>query len=373
MTDFPRLRYTPSLDGLRAIAVLLVFAFHVPGTWWYLPNGSLGVDVFFVLSGFLITSLLVEEHSLAGRIDLPKFYMRRALRLFPALIVTLAAVALLIPTEDAAVRGDIAKEIVVSGTYTSNWFSAFDALDSVYLEHTWSLALEEQYYLLWAVAVVALLARARRPERIVAIALAVAALSILWRLVLLVVFDASYARVYFGFDTRLDGLLLGSAVGALRCTAYWPRLAAYAKHRIGPIVAAATLVGLVAMSAVEWPGNVVRFVFLVPMVNVAAALITAQLVEGGSSLLSRALASAPLVRIGKLSYGIYLFHIPVIRVVREYLDLSPEMLFLLAVAITYIVAEVSYRLVEKPVLSFKSRFQAVERPGQVPAASASQG
>lgn len=368
MADSSRLRYTPSLDGLRAIAVLLVFAFHIPGTWWYLPNGSLGVDLFFVLSGFLITSLLVEEHALVGRIDLPKFYMRRALRLFPALILTLIAVALLIPTEEAAVRGDIVKEIAVSGTYTSNWFSAFDALDSVYLEHTWSLAVEEQYYLIWALAVVALLARARKPERIVVVALGVAAVSILWRLVLLIVFDATFDRVYFGFDTRLDGLLLGSAVGAFRHTSHWPRVAIHARHRTGPLIAAAVLVGLIGMSAVEWPGNVVRFGLLLPMVNLAAVVITAQLVEGGSSFLSRALAFSPLVRIGKLSYGIYLFHIPVIRVIRNSADPSPEMLFLLAVAITYALAELSYRLVEQPILRYKTRFRAADDLGGVPTA-----
>lgn len=359
----PRLRYTPSLDGVRAIAVLLVFAFHVPGTWWYLPNGSLGVDLFFVLSGFLITSLLVEEHQATGRIDLPKFYMRRALRLFPALIVTLIAVALLIPTEDASIRGDIVKEIVTAGTYTTNWFLAFDALDSVYLEHTWSLALEEQYYLIWAIAVVGLMATFRKAERIVLVALLVAALSILWRVVLLIGFDASFDRVYFGFDTRLDGLLLGSALGAFRHTAHGLTVAGLARHRAAPAVAAGASLLLVAMSAVEWPGNVVRFAILLPMVNVAAAVITVQLVDGESSLLSRMLSSAPLVRVGKLSYGIYLFHIPVIRVLRRSIDPSPEVLFVLAIAVTYVLAEASYRAIEKPLLLQKSRFRSIEGVG----------
>lgn len=356
----PRLRYTPSLDGLRAIAVLLVFAFHIPGTWWYLPNGSLGVDVFFVLSGFLITSLLVEEHGMTGRIDLPKFYMRRALRLFPALIVTLVAVALLIPTEDAAIRGDIVKEIVASGTYTSNWFLAFGALDSVYLEHTWSLALEEQYYLVWAIALVGLMTRGRNAERIVVVALAVGAVSILWRVVLLVGFDASFDRVYFGFDTRLDGLLLGSALGAMRHTRLWPMLSGLARRQIAPAVAAAVLILLVAMSAVEWPGNVVRFAILLPMVNVAASVITLQLVDGESSWLSRVLASPPLVRVGKLSYGIYLFHIPVIRVIRRIADPSSEVLFVSALVVTYVLAEASYRAIEKPLLRRKTRYRAIE-------------
>lgn len=339
--------------------MLLVFAFHIPGTWWYLPNGSLGVDLFFVLSGFLITSLLIEEHDDTRRIDLPKFYMRRALRLFPALIITLVAVGLLALTENASIRSDIVEEIIVSGTYTSNWFSAFDALDSVYLEHTWSLALEEQYYLLWALAVAGVLAVARRPERIVAVAIAVAALSVVWRVVLLIAFDASFDRVYYGFDTRLDGLLLGSALGAFRHTAGWTTVRSFAQHERAPLAASVVLLGLVVMSAVEWPGNVVRFAILLPMVNVAALLVTTQLVDGSSSPLNRVLESAPLVRFGKLSYGIYLFHIPVIRVLRRSFEPSPEVLFITAVVVTYLLAEISYRAVEQPLLRYKKRFRAV--------------
>ncbi len=199
-------RYEPSLDGMRAVAVTCVVAFHA--THW-LPGGWAGVDVFFVLSGFLITSLLAQEIEASGSIDLGSFYLRRALRLVPALTVMLLAslaVAVLLPSRTL----EDVRAIGLAGTYLMNWNRAFALFPQAWLGHTWSLAMEEQFYLLWPA--ILLLIRARRPVTLIS---ALVVLVTVWRLVL-VLSGAPAERTYNGFDTHADGLLIGSALALFR-------------------------------------------------------------------------------------------------------------------------------------------------------------
>ena len=222
----------PALDGIRALAVALVLADHggIPGV----PGGFIGVDVFFVLSGFLITSLLLDELGRTGGIDLPGFWVRRARRLLPALIVMVMAVVVLrelFPSDAvAAVRDDA----VAAFFWIANWVFVFRHTDYFTqgdppspLQHTWSLAVEEQYYVVWPLVLVAVavllawLAR-RRPNRptlrtvrwvVFGLAAAGAAASAI--AASLLVSDASLNRVYFGTDTRVQALLVGAAASAL--------------------------------------------------------------------------------------------------------------------------------------------------------------
>lgn len=363
MTEPFRWRYLPELDGLRAIAVLLVFGFHVVGPFYYLPNGWLGVDVFFVLSGFLITSLLVAEHQRNGRVDLRSFYIRRALRLVPALLVLLVLTNLF-----AAVAGEFSASMVAwdslaAATYVSNWVYAVDALPRMYLQHTWSLAVEEQYYLLWAGAVAVLLARRVSAGTLARAAIAVGTLSLLWRVALLWPLDQSYARAYFGFDARLDGLLLGSALGAVVHTGSFHRLTAGFASRSSTGFLAVSLGLLAILARFGFGSDELDLVLVVAVVNIITAAMIVAVVTTPDNPVRRLLAHPVAVAVGRISYGVYLFHILAISVVRRYLDPPAEVLSVGALILTLVVATLSYRLVEAPALQLKERFASGVQTG----------
>ena len=218
----PSLGYLPALDGLRALAVLMVMAFH--GGLGWARGGFLGVDVFLVLSGFLISRLLLEERAGRGRISFSRFYARRALRLFPALGALLAVhlASALLWLEDPQ-RGWVLSDAWTCASYQLNWWRAFApraGLALSPLDHTWSLAAEEQFYLVWPVALAGL-ARLGG-ARAVAVGAALGALaSALWRVQL---WDpADFQRAYFGLDAHADGLLIGATFAAAGWPAAVPR------------------------------------------------------------------------------------------------------------------------------------------------------
>src|SRR5918996_1552662 len=213
-----RLPTLPALVGIRAVAIAAVLLYHSDIFWF--PGGLLGVEVFFVLSGYLITSLLLGELQTISRIRIRDFLARRARRLLPALFVMLAVMATILvawlPSEVARTRGDVA----AAASYTSNWY-LIHADHSYFIDfqrpspfgHLWSLAIEEQFYLLWPPILLFLWRRVRRRRRIAATMLAGAALSsglLAW------LFDAADpSRIYYGTDTRASGLLIGSALAVL--------------------------------------------------------------------------------------------------------------------------------------------------------------
>ena len=325
----------PALDGIRALAVALVLADHggIPGV----PGGFIGVDVFFVLSGFLITSLLLDELGRTGGIDLPGFWVRRARRLLPALIVMVMAVVVLrelFPSEAiAAVRDDA----VAAFFWVANWVFVFRDTDYFTqgdppspLQHTWSLAVEEQYYVVWPlvlVAVAVLLAlldqapghpaeAAHGPVgRRSGIAAAGAAASAI--AACLLVSDASLNRVYFGTDTRVQALLVGAAAAAL-LVRDWSSLARYGTQirsrwgrwiaQILPVIGL-TMLGVVAHFATGSAPEFRRGLLIV--VAVAAVLIVAPVALEQRGLVARVLAFPPLVWLGMISYGVYLWHWPI--------------------------------------------------------------
>jgi peptidoglycan/LPS O-acetylase OafA/YrhL len=279
-----RLGHLPALDGLRGVAIALVVAYH----YWKWPRaGWLGVDLFFVLSGFLITTLLLEEHAETGRIRLRAFYARRARRLFPALAVLLAAFVLL-----NAVRGTDALGLVARwGLYTANIYEAFwpsHASHLVGLNHLWSLAQEEQFYLVWPAALLGAV-RFHNPARVL---LVLAAALIVYRAVL-VLGGATGPRIYFSPDTHSEGLVLGSALAFAR--------------RSEPLVVTRRLVActallcvpLVAFEASSTPSTQL---FLLPIFEVASVVFVAAAVAGTIRL------PRLLVWLGGISYSLYLWH-----------------------------------------------------------------
>ena len=360
----PRL---PGLDGLRALAVAGVVLYHLDLPW--MPGGFLGVDVFFVLSGFLITTLVVEEVERTGRLSFRQFYLRRARRLLPALWLLLASVsvtALLFFREEIV---ELRADVLAALLYVSNWW--YIASDVSYfeftgrppvLQHLWSLAVEEQFYLIWPVIVVAAMATGRHRVRRVALVLAVmstAAMAVASiRYSYPVPNDPS--RVYFGTDTHAMGLLLGAALATAwspwrrydTSTAWVRRSFTGRRHRVlvTDVIGVAALVGVVwfFLHVGEFSDLLYRGGFLA-LSAVTAALIAALAHPAG--LLGRAMAVQPLRYLGERSYGIYLWHWPVFMVTRPGFELGFDgwPAHLLRVGLTLGIAELSYRYVETPI------------------------
>jgi peptidoglycan/LPS O-acetylase OafA/YrhL len=341
------LGHLPVLDGLRGVAVVAVVAFHAH----WLIGGYLGVDVFFVLSGFLITRLLLAEHDRTGRIDLRRFWSRRARRLLPALLIVIAVAAV---GERARGRldGPAGGRIDVIGglTYTTNWlrlrsgagyWSAFGGPSL--LDHTWSLAIEEQFYVLWPLLVVGLLRAVRRRSARFAVLLVTTALAATWSIV---AFSRSHdaSRVYMGTDTRAVALVAGATVAAL--LAWRGALRSRAVNALALLSAGA----LVEMFA-NLSGTALRtYRGGLLVCSLATALVIAATATTVAPRLARPLTLRALRYLGERSYGIYLWHWPVMvgfGVAKAPLSASWRRVG--AIAITLVVAEVSYRIVEQPI------------------------
>lgn len=350
--------YLPGLDGIRALAVLGVMLYHADLPW--MPGGFLGVDVFFVLSGFLITSLVLEEFDRRGRIDFKSFYIRRARRLLPALLLMLFVVGIAAAFFYRDAAPAFRADAIASLFYVNNWW--YIVADQSYFEfigrppllkHLWSLAIEEQFYLIWpAVTFIALKLGKRRAVLITALVGAVA--STVWMAVLSISNGypelADPSRAYFGTDTHIMGLLIGAALATVWRPGRLPT-------RVPP-GARALLVGLgvAALFAVIWvfwqvgefDSLLYRGGFLLFAILVAFLIAMA---SHPASPFGRALGTQPWRYIGQRSYGLYLWHWPVFMVTRPDLDIGLDglPLLILRFGITFGLAELSYRYVEMPI------------------------
>ena len=325
------LGHRPGLDGLRAIAVLLVMGAHAKVSG-FIYAGQSGVIMFFALSGFLITTLLVEEGRATGRFSLIRFYLRRALRLLPAL----AVMVLVVSIADRALHHPNWKlDAVAVAFYFANWLKVTGAQMGP-LDHTWTLAVEEQFYLLWPVLLLVLL-RTRIPAQIT---LAVAVASFLWAVVLWNM--GGTTRVYFGTDTRVGSIFLGAVVGLMiaRGRRLWVPT---------PVAVIAALTIVVLFEFVNTPTS--SDLLDPPLVTIAMLLLIAWVVDGPHR---SPLSWAPLVGIGRISYGVYLWHQPIFVLLGPRLAFLP---FALNVVVLFTLsigtAMVSYRVIEQPFLRLK--------------------
>jgi peptidoglycan/LPS O-acetylase OafA/YrhL len=356
-----RLGHLPALDGLRGVAILLVIGRHAFRT----PiGGGYGVDLFFVLSGFLITTLLLEERDATGTIGFRRFYARRARRLVPALF---AMLAVYLAVETVAGRaGDAARRIAAAGFYTANLFQAFwpHVIGRSGLGPLWSLAQEEQFYLV-APFVLLLLLRKVSERTIRRVVLALVAAVIIERTALTLI-DGPTQRVYVGPDTHSDGLLLGTALAlGLRETAR--KGAARYERLLGP--AAALLLALVTMNILaEWAFEVehiwAAWAFQVDFVNAAAVGLVCCAVAQPRSLITRSLSWRPLVFTGRISYSLYLWNAPLLFWFNweRYPQRAP-----FAVLLAFVAAYLSFRYVEQPFR--RRRAVKLQPPVSAPASS----
>ena len=342
----------PALDGLRGLAVAGVLLFHGD----HLTGGFLGVDLFFVLSGFLITSLLLAESSENGSVGLGGFWARRARRLLPALCGLLIGVAIYClafadPGELARIRGD---GLATLG-YVANWRAIFAGQDYWAMfqspspfEHTWSLAIEEQFYLIWPLIFVGIFAMFRhataRALFVVSLVLAVASSLLMWAL-----FDPNnVSRVYYGTDTRASSLLLGVALAAYLAgwgpvKSRWGRIALEAVGFAGAAVLAVAWIRVGGQNPWLYKGG-----FLICGLSVIAVIAAASHPEAGP--LSKILSFKPICLLGLISYGVYLWHWPIYIVLdADRTGLDGWALFALRVGVTLIISVASFVIIESPI------------------------
>jgi peptidoglycan/LPS O-acetylase OafA/YrhL len=322
-TSETRLGYVPALDGLRGVAILGVLGVHLFG----LSGGFYGVDLFFVLSGFLITTLLLEEHDRTGGVSLRAFYVRRARRLLPALGAVLVVIAAVGPLYYSP---GLLASIVASGLYAANIVRGFgqsDFLNATPAAHLWSLAQEEQFYVLWPIALLSL--RRRLTERRLLTILAAGFVVLVLYRATLAGAGAGWHRIYYAPDTHMDGLVLGCVLAFAR------------RHGLTsvPTLAGCAAFVLVVAAFVLGAQTVPWSVGGLPIVEIAAAgLVLAALSPGPVGIV---LSARPLVWIGALSYSLYLWQIPAMWLT-GWDDRWA------ALALTAALTLVSYYVVERP-------------------------
>jgi peptidoglycan/LPS O-acetylase OafA/YrhL len=355
-----RTRHWPALDGLRGFAVVAVLLYHleIPHL---MPGGFIGVDVFFVLSGFLITSLLIGEQGTYNKVDLRAFYIRRALRLLPALLAVLMVFSVAVEIVPSAqyLRYDSLTAVPFVFFYVGNWWFIQHSLGV--FDHTWSLAIEEQFYLVFPALF--MVATRRKLSRIgsAKALLALVAAEIILRSALLAS-GHSVNVVGNATVTHSDGILLGASL------AFW---LTSSEHRVShrminamSVMGSAFLVVLIIAlpNSSRYGPSPVWYDVGVTGATIATALLLLDQVVAPQRLIAFVLGSRAAVWVGRRSYGLYLWHYPIYRLV----ILAPGPIghrYLLDALVffgSFVVAGVSYEVIEKPALRLKARFQSTE-------------
>jgi peptidoglycan/LPS O-acetylase OafA/YrhL len=344
----------PALDGLRGLAVLLVIAYHLG--WTSVPGGFLGVEVFFVVSGYLITSLIVAELGDNGFLDLGGFWARRLRRLLPALLLLLGTLAVITPLVAPDGVGRLRSDTPWSLLYLANWWQIF--ADRSYfeaaaapdlLQHLWSLAIEEQFYLIWPPVVAALYTRLWRHRWLLPVVSAGGALASVLAMRIMFSPDRDPSRVYYGTDTRASALLIGATLAFV----WAPDVG---KRAVNPppfiLDAAGVFAGLaLALAVTRYNGfdpPVYEGGFL--LVSAATALLIVASTTS-RTLSSTLLANRAMRAVGERSYGLYLWHWPIFQLTRPGQDVSFDgwQLTAFRLALLIVAAEASWRLVERPL------------------------
>ena len=349
------------------MAILAVIGVHYGPN--KVPGGFLGVDVFFVLSGFLITALLLQEREATSRVSLSSFYARRARRLLPALVLVLAAVAVYGVLEPhRPENAHVWRDTLAALFYVADFVQAAARhVESGMLSHTWSLSIEEQFYLVWPALLVLLIHRGAS-RRAIAWFVAIGAASTFADAYLLLGWGATTTRVQFGIDSRGGGLLIGCLLGLL---VVWDLV----PGRLERVAPAAAWIGLPVLA---WAFLTPRYGFVAAqsyrqfveaplLVDLATAAVIFGIVFAPQTLMARGLSIGPMTWIGRVSYGLYLWHVPVGHVVspgRLSLGLGSAGTNLVRTVVTLTIVTFSYYVVERPLLARRTREQS--QPGATP-------
>jgi peptidoglycan/LPS O-acetylase OafA/YrhL len=350
------LPYIPEFDGLRGVAVLGVFAFHLG----FIDGGYLGVDLFFVLSGFLITTLLIHEKTTSGSISIQRFWIRRVRRLLPALLLFLIVVGILIQIyseESSYLR--IRNDMLATMLYVANWRSIFAEHDywalfssSSPLSHTWSLAIEEQFYLFWPIVVVGSFSISKTPLNLLTkIAIYGGFLSVFLLVFIYLSNNDAMSRVYYGTDTRISAILFGAALSVYQARSKSTKIASVVIPRsvvwisIGYLTSSWFL--LAGDNPLLYQGGLL-------LSSVSVVVVILAIIQKRSILLNRVLAFGPLRSVGLISYGLYLWHYPIFIFIEEHYSwLNPYWSLCLKIVLTFIIATASYLFLELPIRNRK--------------------
>ena len=365
-------KYLPSIDSLRALAVLAVIIYHVDVN--YLPGGFLGVDLFFVLSGYLISSLIIKEYRKTGSLNLYNFYIRRARRLLPAVyfMITVGLVVMVLFNEVLLRKSHL--DAIFGYIYSSNWWYIFHKLDyfdsfgaQSPFKHLWSLAIEEQFYMIFPLLFLLVNRKKKSKDgtyklnkNFLYVVLGLILVSLIAHILL---FDINnISRIYFGTDTRAFSLLVG-VVGAI----LYPMEKLHAKvtpqqnimYSVVSLVSIATLITVMIYTS-EYNTWLYRGGFL--LVAILGLIV---IISSGKqhTLMSRLLSFKPVVFIGKISYSLYLWHFPVLVLTTPVSEIgNPNIIFvILRVILTFVLATASYVFVETPIrkLGFKNYINVI--------------
>ncbi len=345
------LPHLAGLDGIRGLAALAVVLFHAGVSW--LPAGFLGVDVFFVVSGFLITALLVSERERSDQTNLGQFWLRRARRLLPVLVLVLIVTTVYAALVLQDTLGQHLHDLLMAAIYATNWdlivrgvsyFEMFERPSQ--LRHLWSLAVEEQFYIVWPI-LFTLVLRFLNLRWLWCIVAALAVLSVIW-MIMLFTPGTDPSRVYFGSDPRAFTILIGVAVGLL----WKPWQYTWSRH-VGVVMDLLALLGLVTVLGImiigrHWSDWMYPWGLL--LTSLSTIVLVAFIIRPGS-LIGRALDLAPLKWMGERSYSIYLWHWPVMLALQWEFNFVPNTVAMVLTGLiaTFLLSEISYRLVETPM------------------------
>ena len=345
-------RYMPGLDGLRAVAVIAIIIYHLNPRW--LSGGFLGVDTFFVISGYLITSLLLREYHNTRTIDLKNFWIRRFRRLIPAVFFMTGVVITYVLIFESGIIRTLKEDGIAAFIYMSNWWyiiedvSYFEASEPRPLMHLWSLAIEEQFYIIWPVILLVMVLKFKNYKNIMLVVFLMTLISLVWMMVLALPYEDN-SRVYFGTDTRLQTLLLGVLLAYI-----WPpfRLKRDIGHKIkvwiDGIGIGALLILIIFFITVDDSSHWIYYGGLYLITFVTLLLIASSVHP--STVLPKILGNPLFLWIGTRSYSLYLWHYPIIILINMNFVQGqiPFYITLFQILLTGLCAEISFRWIETP-------------------------
>lgn len=345
-------RYLPGLDGFRAIAVLAIIIFHLNPKW--LPGGFLGVDTFFVISGYLITALLVAEFHKEGKVDLIAFWGRRLKRLLPAVLFMLMMVLLYTVIFEAQILASMKQDFIAALLYVSNWWYIYKDVDYFNqfaiapLKHLWSLAVEEQFYFIYPLLLYVLLKFKSKSFAFKTLFV----MSLISLCLMIVIADpiVHHSRVYFGTDTRLQTLLLGALLALI-----WPpfRLSHQTPRTLKVIIDSLGMIGLIALTYFFIKVNEDDFWIYnggFYAISFVTLFIVASVVHP-TGFFAKVMGNRLFVYVGKRSYSLYLWHFPIIVFLHSHFvnGQIPFYVYIIDIILIVLMSELSYRFIETPI------------------------